>query len=76
MKLLQVWVAPDTTLENISFEVLSHPPYSPDFAVSAFGCLKFSYNVLKELTLHVTKMFKLLWENGFENILKVSTAGL
>jgi len=71
MRLLQVWVAPDTTLENISFEDLRHPPYSQDFAASAFGCLKFSHTVSKELTLHVMKMFKLLWESGFENSLEI-----
>jgi hypothetical protein len=76
MRLLQVWVAPDTTLENISFEVLPHPPYSSDFAATAFGCLKFSHNISKELTLHAMKMFKLLWENGFKNSPKISTAGL
>jgi len=54
-----------------SREVLPHCPYSPDFAASAFGCLKFSHNISKELTLHVMKMFKLLWEHGFENSLKL-----
>jgi hypothetical protein len=56
---------------NISFEVLPHPPYNPDFAASAFGCLKFSHNISKELTLHVMKMFELLWECDFENSLEI-----
>jgi hypothetical protein len=36
----------------------------------SFGCLKFS----KELPLNVIK--KLVWENGFENGVKISMAGL
>ena len=38
------------------------------------GCLQFSRNISKEFNSRVMKMFTLLWENDFENSLKLSTA--
>jgi hypothetical protein len=66
--------ATSAAVENTGYEVVPHTPYSQDLAPSDFGCSELSKNISKPTISRVMKKFKLLWQNGFENSLKNSTA--